>query len=315
MGKLENDADIYDLSKLISLIWFGKWIIMFSMVMGIVVGSWYVRRQPVNYTVSLVVKPVNKETSASPIPSGLGKIANFAGIAVPGGNSVDFVVFKKLLFSEAVSVRLIQTTDLVRRIFAGEWNSAKNKWQEIPLSSKTMVTSHLKTLLTGRQRAKYLPPNAARLSNVIKGQVSLSKERDTGFITLYTATSNIELAKDILIQLVETTDNVIKEQFVLSGNEALGFYQEKLSKARVSEHREVLARMIAFEERKLMLATNQGNYVADVLMGPIVSSGPTSPKSGLILLMSILLGALVGVGFTVIISILRNKNRTELYGR
>ncbi len=88
------------------------------------------------------------------------------------------------------------------------------------------------------------------------------------------------------------------------------FYQIKISKARSQEHREILATLIAKEERKLLLATREGPFVAEILTGPNTSLYPTSPKTHFILIFSILLGGFLSCGLILIRSFIP-KNHNE----
>ena len=80
----------------------------------------------------------------------------------------------------------------------------------------------------------------------------------------------------------------------------MGFYQSKLAKARAREHREALAKLIAQEDQKLMLASKGSFFVAKPLTEPTVSLDPTSPKASLILALSIVLGGFFAAALVLI---------------
>ena len=87
------------------------------------------------------------------------------------------------------------------------------------------------------------------------------------------------------------------------------FYQIKISKARSQEHREILATLIAKEERKLLLATREGPFVAEILTGPNTSLYPTSPNVKVILAISLVLGSFLSCGILLTRSfILKNHD-------
>ena len=89
------------------------------------------------------------------------------------------------------------------------------------------------------------------------------------------------------------TDKLFKKKFLKQAKDAVQFYQIKISKARSQEHCQILATLIAKEERKLLLATRDGPFVAEILTGPNTSINPTRPKASRILAFSILLGGLL----------------------
>ena len=72
------------------------------------------------------------------------------------------------------------------------------------------------------------------------------------------------------------------------------------SKGARREHREALAKLIAQEDQKLMLASKGSFFVAEPLTDPAVSLAPTSPRSSLILAISIVLGGFFGAAVVLI---------------
>jgi uncharacterized protein involved in exopolysaccharide biosynthesis len=152
----------------------------------------------------------------------------------------------------------------------------------------------IKPLLTGEGQGAYIAPNAARLAQTLSSNLSVSEDKNSGMLTLSMESAKPELASDLMLALIRETDGFLKERFVVSGSEALQFYQQKISKARSREHREALAKLIATEEQKLMLATRAGPFVVEIMMGPDQSLRPTSPKSSLVLALGLVLGLFLG---------------------
>ena len=152
----------------------------------------------------------------------------------------------------------------------------------------------LKPLLTGEGQGAYIAPNAARLAKTLAEDLSVSEDKTSGMLKLSMESAKPKLASDLMLALIRETDGFLKERFVISGSDALQFYQQKISKARSREHREALAKLIATEEQKLMLATREGPFVVEIMMGPDQSLRPTSPKSSLVLALGLVLGLFLG---------------------
>ena len=158
----------------------------------------------------------------------------------------------------------------------------------------------LKPLLTGEVQAAYIAPNAARLAQTLSSNLSVSEDKKNGMLKLSMESAKPKLASDLMLALIRETDGFLKERFVISGSDALRFYQQKISKARSREHREALAKLIAIEEQKLMLATRGGPFVVEIMMGPDQSLRPTSPKSSLVLALGLVLGLFLGAAVVLI---------------
>ena len=98
----------------------------------------------------------------------------------------------------------------------------------------------------------------------------------------------------------KTTDDLMKNRFIKRSEETLDFYNKQLSKARAREHREALATLLAEEDQKLILALRGRHFIAAPVTIPSVSLDPTSPKSSLVLALSIVLGGFLGSVFVLV---------------
>ena len=87
-------------------------------------------------------------------------------------------------------------------------------------------------------------------------------------------------------------------------------FHPAVSRAKVREHRLELAKLIVLEEKKLLFASKGQNFVVEPIAKPQLSYKPTSPNPPLILMLSCIIGFIIGI----IISIFRSnskKNRLE----
>ena len=100
--------------------------------------------------------------------------------------------------------------------------------------------------------------------------------------------------------MVSITDHLLKQRYIENAEDTLVFYQKKITLARSREQREALAKLMAQEDQRLMLAARGKNFVVEPLMRPTVSLYPTSPKASLILALSIALGGFLGSALVLI---------------
>ncbi len=269
-------------------------------------GAFYLHNAERKFTVKLTVSQVGQEQSG-PNLAGLGGLASLAGVSLPTGESGDFAKFQALMKSEELAMKLSDDDRIMRSVFASEWDDAQNAFVQPERGQVGEIVSQVKYALTGDEATDYRAPDAARLSNVISGNVSLSEDNNTGFLSLSMEVVDSEFAAYLLQKLVVETDNMLKDDYIKSGSQALAFYQDKIGRARSQEHREALAKMIASEEQKQMLASRDGPFVAEVIMGPATSLTPTSPKSSLVLALSIVLGLFFGMAVVLVRSAVKNR--------
>ena len=296
----ELQDDEIDLRELFTALWDGKLLIFIVTCAVFLFSSAYLHRAERSYTVSVTLRPTEEQSSAGGNLGGLGGLASLAGVQLPSGGATEFITFQAMLKSQEVASRLFADENLVQRLFAGEWNEGRKSFLRPAPSTLGNVKRLLEPLLTGEGQGAYVAPNAARLAEKITGAMSVSEDKTSGMLKLSMESAKPKLASDLLLAIIRETDGFLKERFVISGSEALQFYQQKIAKARSREHREALAKLIAIEERKLMLATRDGPFVVEIMMGPDQSLRPTSPKSSLILALGLVLGLFLGAAVVLL---------------
>jgi len=293
----ELQDDEIDLRELFAALWDGKLLIFIVTCAVFLFSSAYLHVAERSYTVSVTLRPTEEQSSGGGNLGGLGGLgglASLAGVQLPSGGATEFITFQAMLKSQEVASRLFADENLIQRLFVGEWDESRKSFlQPIP-STLGNVKRLLKPLLTGEGQGAYIAPNAARLAKTLAEDLSVSEDKTSGMLKLSMESAKPKLASDLMLALIRETDGFLKERFVISGSDALQFYQQKISKARSREHREALAKLIATEEQKLMLATREGPFVVEIMMGPDQSLRPTSPKSSLVLALGLVLGLFLG---------------------
>ena len=293
----ELQDDEIDLRELFAALWDGKLLIFIVTCAVFLFSSAYLHVAERSYTVSVTLRPTEEQSSVGDNLGGLGGLgglASLAGVQLPSGGATEFITFQAMLKSQEVASRLFADENLIQRLFVGEWDESRKSFlQPIP-STLGNVKRLLKPLLTGEGQGAYIAPNAARLAQKLSSGLSVSEDKTSGMLKLSMESAKPKLASDLMLALIRETDGFLKERFVISGSDALQFYQQKISKARSREHREALAKLIATEEQKLMLATREGPFVVEIMMGPDQSLRPTSPKSSLVLALGLVLGLFLG---------------------
>jgi capsular polysaccharide biosynthesis protein len=303
MEENQNYLDEIDLKKLFSVLWRGKYFIIIFTMISLAAGSLYLRSLSSSYSVTILLAPVQEE-QGTPNFGNLGGLASLAGISLPTGSASDFAKYEIMLKTQEISTLIFKEQNLIQALFLGEWDETQQIFREPKQNRTKPIKNYLKELLTGRPPKEYKEPNPARLNEIIGGNVRINLDKKTGYLNLSIESSNPELLTKLMMSMIKNTDELFKKKFIKQANDAVQFYQIKISKARSQEHREILAKLIAKEERKLLLATREGPFVAEILTGPNTSLYPTSPKAKNILFLSMLLGSFLSCGLLLIRSFL-----------
>ena len=307
---MQQETDEIDLLEIFAVIWAGKLTIVIFSVIAVFCASVFLHSAERKYSVSMIFSPVSAESSSGPNLSGLGGLAGLAGISIPSATGSDIDVFQELFSSDEVAQVVFANTDLMSGLFKGEWDSEKGMFTEPERGTSSKLMSKLKVLLTGTNNI-YAVPNPTRLRQFLAESVTLSIDKNTGFVSFSAQTSSPELIIELVSEAISTTDAFIKNRFIISSEATLMFYTQKLNAARSREHREALAKLMASEEQKLMLASAGSNYVIEPVKLPEISAYPTSPKPSLVLALAFVLGVFSSVGAILIFNAIR-KHRTFL---
>ena len=301
--------DEIDLREMFLTLWRGKYIILLITVLAIVFASSHLRNSERKYSVQVVLKPVVEDNSGQNL-SGFSGLASFAGISMPTSNGSDFTTYQRLIFSEEVAERVFTNRELVVKLFKSEWNSDTESF-EAPVSGRIGDLKRLvKSTLTGIEKLKYIPPNPKRLSMLMGATFGLSVEKDTGFISISTETSQPDIMIELISKASQETDKLLKDRFFVTAEDTLEFYYQKLLTSRSPEHREAIAKLISAEDQKLMLASKSSNFVAELLTTPSVSLYPTSPKPSAVLVFGSVFGILFGAALVLIRQVMTTLRAT-----
>ena len=303
MQENQNYDDEIDLRELFSVLWRGKYFIIIFTMISLAAGSLYLRNLSSKYSVSILLAPVQEEQSR-PNFGGMGGFASLAGISLPNSNDSDFAKYEIMLKTQEISTLVFKEQNLIQALFWKEWDENQQIFRAPKQNRKTLIKNYIKELLTGQPPKEYTEPSPAKLTAFIDKKIRISLDKKTQYLNLSAENSNPELFTKLLVSMIKNTDELFKKKFIKHANDAVRFYQVKISKARSQEHREILATLIAKEERKLLLATREGPFVAEILTGPNTSLNPTSPKASLILALSMLLGGFLSCGLLLIRSFL-----------
>jgi hypothetical protein len=296
--KQYNDYEI-DLKLSFLRLWRAKLFILFVSFVFVLFASVRLQTSDRQYTITQKLTPVTQsEQQKSPF-SQFGGLASLAGINVAPASD-DFNIYKELMTSVEVSRFIIRNKDLIKEIYASEWDSSKNSFSKPPISNVKRHINKFKRLLTGNNEVIYQPPNARRLSMYIYKNLFVETDADTGFLTIQAETPKPDMMLSLIQEVTKATDNIMRQRYINFSLEPLDFYKEKLRVSRSREHREALAELIMIEEQKLMLASRGKYFTAEPFIDPVISLYPTSPKPKLALTVALIFGLFIGSGIVLV---------------
>lgn len=291
--------DEIDLVELIESLWQEKVLIITVAAVCLALASAYLHIAERTYTVTLSAQPAQSE-DASPSLGGFAGLASLAGVSLPSGSGGDFNAMPLMMTAPEVTEVLARDLSILRYFFENEWDEATEGWREPSRGAISSIVGQLKLALTGEGAAPYRAPDAYRLAEKLKEVLSASLDAKSGRLNLTLTTPVPDFGADLIVKVFATADEHFRRKFMTSGESSIEFYQTQLARARAAEHREALAKVIASEQQKLMLATRSEFFVANILTGPTASIGPTAPRGSLVLALGLVLGLISGAAIVLI---------------
>ena len=304
MQEYQNSRDEIDLRKIFSSLWQSKYFIIIFTIISIILSSLYLRNLEPKYEVSVLLKPVQEENK--PNLMGIG-FASFAGIPITTQSAGDYNQYVVMLKTKEIARIIFKKEKLIRKLFLREWDEKQKIFTRKEPGRRTLAIRYIKELLTGQVSRGYEAPNPARLKVLIKKTFQISLDKKTNYITIKAEDRHPKLVTKLLLSMIDETDRLFKQKFLQQADDTLQFYQNKLAKTRSQEHRQILATLIAKEERKILLATRDAPFVAEIITGPNTSINPTSPKPKIILLLGFVLGLFLSCGIIIVKNSLPNS--------
>ena len=298
-----NSEDELSLSIIIQLAWARRWIIALCAIITTSFGAIYLQDAPRIFSVQYIISEVEENKSGSAgLDSGLGLIGQFSGIDVSGaGSGSKLNEFKTLLKSEEVAAVLIQNINLTSRIFKSEWDANSEKFVAPAVTKKSNMIKQIKKYLLGEKVQKYTPPNTQKLLDLIKRKISVKTKRDSGFLTLTARSSNPNLMSDLILEIVNTADFIVRERYKDKAHRELDFYNKRFLKARSQGQKAILSQLILDQNKDLFLVSDEANFVVNKVSGPTISYYPITPKPKIIISLSFALGIFLGIFFAVVL--------------
>lgn len=195
----------------------------------------------------------------------------------------------------------MQNNELAKGIFKPAWYTETQKYRQPPNGALTPYLRGLKKVLTCGAHGDYLAPSTTYLSRWLsKSSFSISKDRDTGFLTLSAETPERKLIVASMARAIREADHLLKERYIAIVEQTMGFYQQFLEYVRARENREALAKLIAQDDQKLMLASKDTYFAAEPLTEPSASFNPIWHKASLLIALCTFLVGFFGAAPVVI---------------
>jgi len=298
-SKHTNDFDDeIDLRELFYILLEGKWIIVSLTAFISIIGVIYSLLLPNIYESKAMLVPVNSSSGISGALGSYSGLAGLAGISLPSGgdegNSAKAIQkISSLSFFENNILVNIHLPDLMA---VKSWNSKTNTLA----FDENIFNTKSNTWIRDYSYPQQQIPSSQESYEVFKQHLSLSDDKNTGFITLSIKHQSPFVAKQ-WVELVVNEINAFYSQKDKSESEkAVSYLNQQISMTGLSEIKQVLAQLLQEETKKLTLIEANQYYVFDYIDPPAVMEKKSEPKRSLICILIALLGGMLSIVLVLI---------------
>ena len=301
--------DKIDFFELVQNLWEDKWLISaitgFAAVISVLVALWL----PNIYQATTLLKPQNAESGMGGLARQYGGLASLAGISLPSGDGQSKTQLAlEVLKSKKFAYQFATRHEILPALFAPE----SFDWETGALSLDNDVYDPAE----GGWVREVDPPRTAAPSpeevhTLWNETISVSEDKDSGFVSLSLKHRSPVYAKEWLDLLVVDINEALRSQDLAESERAVAYLEGQLKQTNVAEIRELLAGLLRSHMESRMMATVEPNYAFSVIDPPTVPELKSEPKRALICVLGTLLGGMLGVVFSLVRRALRSRAESQ----
>jgi len=307
----EPDSDEIDLLALAAAIWQRRWVVIGAVVACLAVAILYLNVATYKYTAELKVIPSQSSGMSGSSAGGLASLASFAGVNLSKeGGVAPFEQYLEGIRSGLVAETLSGQTETMKVLFQAEWDEDKQGFVE----NRGLIGRTIRGIsqMLGLPTYAWQEPNTARLQGYIQRNVVVSENPKSQFVTVSFDHPDPEFARHFLTVLHESLNEELRQKALIRSSKYIEYLTEQLQRVTIAEHREALVQALSEQEKFRMTASSGLAYAAEPFGSVTTSLKPTSPRPALVIIMSVILGGILGSLAAIFMWWLReNREETE----
>lgn len=284
-----------DFRTLISILWKGRILIVGITALFSVIAVLFSLSLPNIYRSEALISVVEQgqDSPLSGLSSTFGGLASIAGINLQAGSGSKRDIAIETLKSRTFISDFININELKPLLIGVEgWNAEKN---ELIYDSEVYdIENNIWVREVSYPKTK-TPSDLEAYRYLIKENLSISEDEDTGFIRVSIKHYSPYIAKRILDSLINSINNKLRMIDIEEANKSVVFLQSKLKETKNVDIRKIMFDMIEGQVQNQMLAEVRDEYVFKTIDPAIVDEVKFLPKRAILSIMGAILGFFIAV--------------------
>ena len=289
----DDHFDDMDLGEILSILWSGKFIIIFVTTVFAVASVFYALSIPNQYKASVLLAPAQSDGGG--LSGALGKMSGLASLAVVnlgGGESSEFEIAQEIMKSWSFVERFIADNDLAVEVFAGEgWSKTSGKLH----INKDIYDIESHRWLIEDSDGNLGPPSSWQLFTKFAQMVSVSEDKKSGLVSVSIEYYSPQIAKDWLDMYVSAINEHMQERQISKVSNNIAYLENQINKTAIAEMREVFYTIIEEQTKNKMVAEASPEYAFVAVSPSMVPEQKSKPKRAQICIMGTFLGGMLSV--------------------
>lgn len=309
----QQEEDIIDLRELFAELWRRRWrIALFPVAFGLAMLI-YVLSVDNIYRATVVLAPADSEAGRglAGLASQFGGLASLAGISIGSGES-GTVNALAIMRSESFVRKFIKDVDGKKQIYPDQWDAQNNEW--LPPGSLDSALASIKSVMTGnaKKSERYADPNEPTDTSIYEEFTSdyfkVSEDKKTGLITVSMETRDPELSVRWASRIVEMLNSTMRIEAMNQAEKSVAFLENELKNTQIVEMQKSINQLIEAQIKTKMMANVSEEYAFKTLAPAVVPEKQVFPKRFIMLIGSVFLGFVFGVGVFVLMFMIKGAS-------
>ncbi|MCB9963623.1 MAG: hypothetical protein H6855_01130 [Rhodospirillales bacterium] len=251
------------LADLLKALWSARVYVASGAVAGMILAGLVVLFAVPCYRVQMVIAPVSESASAGD---------------APGGASGAFITQAADQKTFASFLRILSGPNVIKSVLERDQNILP------ALQEVRRFTFQSGQDLSAPEDVSQFLTQAVRVKAV--GETSLR--------TLELELPDPQLARQILFQLHQTADHILRTEAEARTDKRLAYLKETLARTANPDHRQALTSLLMEQERQAMILRMDKYFAADIVEPPFVTPRPVWPRKSYLFPLGALIGMMLG---------------------
>ncbi len=267
------------------------WLLALIIILSLSAATVSLSLVPAKYSASMVVGPTARIGMAGrgvrQVPDN-GPARSIAETA-DGEVLSDFSRFLHLLTTPDLARALTADDNLMRVIFADEWDEADGGWRPSPNMGARLQRFALAVI----GRTPWEPPDAHRLAQRLRSALSIKRVAETPMRRLVYRHHDREFAEALLTRLHATAEGALRSEAQRRTEAEIAFLEAQLAGVTRQDRRAALVELLSDEQTMAMMIALDLPVAADIIEAPNSAAIPDWPNPLVVYAAALLIGMLI----------------------